>query len=134
MSYTRILISRFDFYANNGCRERAFLFLMFLILSSVGITQIGIKAEWRGHHGRLVLFLGNKSTNPLTSVQALILPPAHLKLELSPVPDTIPPRAQVLHSVDFVNFTTQSHTLLFSVTLCLLSVPISVVVIGTIST
>ncbi|CAH2072142.1 unnamed protein product [Thlaspi arvense] len=65
--------------------------------------QIGLKAEWRGHHGRLVLFLGNKSTSPLTSVQALILPPAHLKLELSPVPDTIPPRAQVQSPLEVMN-------------------------------
>ncbi|ESQ42233.1 hypothetical protein EUTSA_v10012556mg [Eutrema salsugineum] len=65
--------------------------------------QIGIKAEWRGHHGRLVLFLGNKSTSPLTSVQAIILPPAHLKLELSPVPDTIPPRAQVQSPLEVMN-------------------------------
>ncbi|CAA6658620.1 unnamed protein product [Spirodela intermedia] len=57
--------------------------------------QIGVKAEWRGHHGRLVLFLGNKNTASLSSVKALILPPAHLKMELSLVPDTIPPRAQV---------------------------------------
>lgn len=59
------------------------------------VSQVGIKAEWRGHHGRLVLFLGNKNTSPLVSVQALILPPAHLKMELSLVPETIPPRAQV---------------------------------------
>lgn len=59
------------------------------------LSQIGIKAEWRGHHGRLVLFLGNKNTSPLVSVQALILPPSHLKMELSLVPETIPPRAQV---------------------------------------
>ncbi|KFK39913.1 hypothetical protein AALP_AA3G305400 [Arabis alpina] len=65
--------------------------------------QIGIKAEWRGHHGRLVLFLGNKNISPLTSVQALILPPAHLKLELSPVPDTIPPRAQVQSPLEVMN-------------------------------
>ncbi|KAL0418282.1 UNVERIFIED_CONTAM: AP-2 complex subunit alpha-1 [Sesamum radiatum] len=57
--------------------------------------QIGIKAEWRAHHGRLVLFLGNKNTAPLSSVQALILPPSHLNMELSLVPETIPPRAQV---------------------------------------
>lgn len=57
--------------------------------------QIGIKAEWRAQHGRLVLFLGNKNTSPLDFVQALILPPAHLKMELSLVPETIPPRAQV---------------------------------------
>ena len=61
----------------------------------LNIAQIGIKAEWRAHHGRLVLFLGNKNTAPLISVQAIILPPSHLKLELSLVPETIPPRAQV---------------------------------------
>jgi AP-2 complex subunit alpha len=55
-----------------------------------------MKAEWRAHHGRLVLFLGNKNTSALTSVRVLILPPSHLKMELSSVPDTIPPRAQVL--------------------------------------
>jgi hypothetical protein len=65
-----------------------------LILAS-NILQIGIKAEWRAHQGRLVLFLGNKNTSPLVSVQALILPPVHLKIELSLVPETIPPRAQV---------------------------------------
>lgn len=42
-----------------------------------------------------MLFLGNKNTSPLVSVQALILPPSHLKIELSLVPETIPPRAQV---------------------------------------
>ncbi|KAK2986571.1 hypothetical protein RJ640_028559 [Escallonia rubra] len=66
-------------------------------------VQIGIKAEWRVHHGRLVLFLGNKNTAPLVSVQALILPPTHLRLELSLVPDTIPPRAQVQCPLEVVN-------------------------------
>ncbi|KAK8339048.1 hypothetical protein V6Z12_A08G008300 [Gossypium hirsutum] len=65
--------------------------------------QIGIKAEWRAHQGRLVLFLGNKNTSPLVSVQTLILPPAHLKMELSLVPDTIPPRAQVQCPLEVVN-------------------------------
>ncbi|KAK5810400.1 AP-2 complex subunit alpha-2 -like protein [Gossypium arboreum] len=65
--------------------------------------QIGIKAEWRAHQGCLVLFLGNKNTSPLVSVQALILPPAHLKMELSLVPDTIPPRAQVQCPLEVVN-------------------------------
>ncbi|XP_052189954.1 AP-2 complex subunit alpha-1-like [Diospyros lotus] len=65
--------------------------------------QIGIKAEWRGHHGRLVLFLGNKNTAPLVSVQALILPPFHLKMELSLVPETIPPRAQVQCPLEVIN-------------------------------
>lgn len=30
-------------------------------------------SEWRTHHGRLVLLLGNNNTSPLISVQALIL-------------------------------------------------------------
>ncbi|KAJ4979568.1 hypothetical protein NE237_010348 [Protea cynaroides] len=65
--------------------------------------QIGIKADWRTQHGRLVLFLGNKVTSPLDSVQALILPPTHLKMELSLVPETIPPRAQVQCPLEVVN-------------------------------
>lgn len=65
--------------------------------------QIGIKAEWRAHQGRLVLFLGNKNTAPLVSVQAIILPPSHLKLELSLVPETIPPRAQVQCPLEVIN-------------------------------
>ncbi|KAF2300664.1 hypothetical protein GH714_015044 [Hevea brasiliensis] len=65
--------------------------------------QIGIKAEWQAQHGRLVLFLGNKNTSPLDSVQALILPPAHLKMELSLVPEIIPPRAQVQCPLEVLN-------------------------------
>lgn len=65
--------------------------------------QIGIKAEWRVHQGCLVLFLGNKNTSPLVSVQAIILPPSHFKMELSLVPDTIPPRAQVQCPLEVVN-------------------------------
>ncbi|PSR95230.1 AP-2 complex subunit alpha-2 like [Actinidia chinensis var. chinensis] len=65
--------------------------------------QIGIKAEWRAHHGLLLLFLGNKNTAPLVSVQALILPPSHLKIELSLVPETIPPRAQVQCPLEIIN-------------------------------
>ncbi|KAI3722101.1 hypothetical protein L2E82_33128 [Cichorium intybus] len=66
-------------------------------------VQIGIKAEWRGHQGRLVLFLGNKTTFSLTSVQAVILPPSHLKLDLSSVPEIIPPRAQVQCPLEVIN-------------------------------
>ncbi|KAL3828530.1 hypothetical protein ACJIZ3_017332 [Penstemon smallii] len=65
--------------------------------------QIGLKAEWGGHRGRVVLFLGNKITSPLNSVQALILPPSHLKMELSLVPETIPPRAQVQCPLEVMN-------------------------------
>lgn len=65
--------------------------------------QIGIKADWRAHLGRLVLFLGNKNTSPLASVKAIILPPSNLKMELSLVPDTIPPRAQVQCPLEVIN-------------------------------
>ncbi|XP_026425017.1 AP-2 complex subunit alpha-1-like [Papaver somniferum] len=65
--------------------------------------QIGVKAEWRAHQGRLVLFLGNKNTTALVSVQAIILPPAHLRTEIAAVPDTIPPRAQVQCPLEIVN-------------------------------
>ncbi|MCD7470307.1 hypothetical protein HAX54_010041 [Datura stramonium] len=65
--------------------------------------QIGIKAEWQAHHGRLVLFLGNKNTSPLASVQAILLSPSHLRTELSLVPETIPPRAQVQCPLEVVN-------------------------------
>ncbi|XP_019199495.1 PREDICTED: AP-2 complex subunit alpha-1-like [Ipomoea nil] len=65
--------------------------------------QIGIKAEWRAHHGRLVLFWGNKNTAPLVSVRAIVLPPTHLKMELSLVPETIPPRAQVQCPLEVIN-------------------------------
>ncbi|KAI7725928.1 hypothetical protein M8C21_027341 [Ambrosia artemisiifolia] len=47
--------------------------------------MIAIKAEWRGPQGRLVLFLGNKTTTSLDAVNAVILPPSHRKLELSSV-------------------------------------------------
>ncbi|KAL1345538.1 hypothetical protein HN51_019263 [Arachis hypogaea] len=65
--------------------------------------QIGVKAEWRAHHGHMVLFLGNKNTAPLVSVQAIMLPPTHLKMELSLVPETIPPRAQVQCPLEVIN-------------------------------
>ncbi|KAL4587086.1 hypothetical protein LXL04_011736 [Taraxacum kok-saghyz] len=58
-------------------------------------AHIGIKADWRAHQGRVIIFLGNKTTSSLASVQEVILPPSHLKLELSSVPEIIPPRAQV---------------------------------------
>ncbi|XP_047330023.1 AP-2 complex subunit alpha-1-like isoform X2 [Impatiens glandulifera] len=65
--------------------------------------QIGIKAEWRAHQGRLLLYMGNKNTAPLVSVQALTLSPSHLKIERSLVPDTIPPRAQVQCPLEIIN-------------------------------
>eukprot|EP00250_Pteridium_aquilinum_P009920 c19029_g1_i1 orf=654-3710(-) len=65
--------------------------------------QIGLKAEWRGHQGRVTLFLGNKHVGSLNNVRAVMLPPAHLRMQLSPVPDTIPPRAQVQCPLEIIN-------------------------------
>ncbi|KAF5744806.1 Alpha-adaptin isoform 5 [Tripterygium wilfordii] len=73
------------------------------ILYEDPFIQIGIKAEWQAHQGRIVLFLGNKNTSPLVCVQALVLPPSHLNMELSLVPETIPPRAQVQCPLEVVN-------------------------------
>ncbi|KAG0560112.1 hypothetical protein KC19_10G155200 [Ceratodon purpureus] len=58
-------------------------------------VQIGVKADWRGIQGRLVLFIGNKHTGSLSNVKVVVLPPSHLRFQSPPVPDTIPPRAQV---------------------------------------
>ncbi|MED6197820.1 hypothetical protein PIB30_060339, partial [Stylosanthes scabra] len=48
--------------------------------------QIAIKAEWRDHHGHMVLFLGN-----------------YFKMELSLVRETIPPHAQVQCPLEVIN-------------------------------
>ncbi|MCO5559346.1 hypothetical protein L7F22_012944 [Adiantum nelumboides] len=65
--------------------------------------QIGLKAEWRSHQGRVTLFLGNKHVGALSTVRAVILPPAHLRMHLSTVPETIPPRAQVQCPLEIIN-------------------------------
>lgn len=75
-------------------------FVMFVSFSIDGDTrnwhvQIGVKADWRGIQGRLVLFIGNKHTGSLSNVRVVVLPPSHLRFQSPPVPDTIPPRAQV---------------------------------------
>lgn len=70
----------------------------------MSFLQVGIKAEWRGLQGRVVLFLGNKHTGALTNVKTLILSPSHLRVQPAPVPDTIPPRAQVGVIFKFLNW------------------------------
>lgn len=54
-----------------------------------------MKAEWRNAQGRIVLFVGNKHTGPLTNVKSSVLPPPHLRMQSAVVPENIPPRAQV---------------------------------------
>jgi len=63
-------------------------------------VQIGIKSDWRGSQGRMVLFVGNKHTAALMNVRSSILPPPHLRLKAAVVPESIPPRAQVQIPVD----------------------------------
>lgn len=63
-------------------------------------VQIGLKAEWRNAQGRMVLFVGNKHTGPLTNVRSSILPPPHLRMQSAVVHNTILPRAQVQVPVD----------------------------------
>lgn len=65
--------------------------------------QIGLKAEWRNAQGRMVLFVGNKHTGPLTNVRSSVLPPPHLRMQSAVVHNTIPPRAQVSSSSVFIN-------------------------------
>jgi AP-2 complex subunit alpha len=63
--------------------------------TGIGHVQIGVKADWRGLQGRLILFIGNKHTGSLSNVKVVVLPPSHLRFQSPPVPDAIPPRAQV---------------------------------------
>lgn len=68
------------------------------IISIAVSMQIGIKADWRGSQGRMVLFVGNKHTAALMNVRSAFLPPPHLRLKAAVVPESIPPRAQVSFS------------------------------------
>lgn len=88
--------------------------------------QIGLKAEWRGHQGRVALFLGNKHTGALSAVRAVILPPAHLRMHLSPVPETIPPRAQVQCPLEIVNLKASRDLAVLDFSYSYTSVPVNV--------
>ncbi|ODN90783.1 AP-2 complex subunit alpha [Cryptococcus wingfieldii CBS 7118] len=57
-------------YANEG------------ILFEDSTLQIGVKAEYHGHLGRLALFFGNKAGSPLTSFHALIDNPSPSALNI----------------------------------------------------
>ncbi|KAL4561354.1 hypothetical protein LXL04_033519 [Taraxacum kok-saghyz] len=71
--------------------------------------QIGITTQWKNHQGHLVLFLGNKNARvPLESIQAVILPPSHLKVELSLVSELISPKAQIQCEFEVVNVSPSS--------------------------
>ena len=77
-----------------------------------------MKSEYRGPHGRLVLYFGNKDTAPLTAVSVDVPAVPGLRMAKGAVPTTIPPRAQVQMSLDVaaVQMPAQRPTLLLSYT------------------
>ena len=72
-----------------------------LCLSNKGILyqdqflQIGVKADYRRHEGRVTFFLGNKHTGDLTNCIVSIPPLPSYRVQLGPAPKTIAAQAQV---------------------------------------
>ena len=54
-----------------------------------GCPQVGLKSSYSGPHGQLLLFLGNKSTVPLSRVVCAVPPVPQLGFQLGPVPPVI---------------------------------------------
>lgn len=96
------------------------------ILYEDSYIQIGLKAEWRGHHGRVALFLGNKHTGQLNTVRAVVLPPAHLRMHISPVPEIIPPMAQVQCPLEIVNLQASRDMAVLDFSYSAESIPVNV--------
>lgn len=68
------------------------------VLFENDLIQIGVKAEYRGHMGRVSLFYGNKSASmPFQCFTATVIPPSQPKLliQSNPVDSTIGPKDQV---------------------------------------
>ena len=66
--------------------------------------QIGFKADFRSHAGRLGIYLGNLSPSPLTGLEAEITVPAATQQGLSAmsptsVQEALAPRSQALHMI-----------------------------------
>ncbi len=72
-----------------------------LCLSNKGILyqdqflQIGVKADYRRHEGRVTFFFGNKHTGDLTNCIVSIPPLPSYRVQLGPAPKTIAAQAQV---------------------------------------
>ncbi|GAQ92348.1 adapitin protein [Klebsormidium nitens] len=64
--------------------------------------QIGVKQQYAGPQGRLLLFFGNKHTAPLTALHATISAPPGCASPPAPPPDTLPPRAQLQMAIECV--------------------------------
>lgn len=89
-------------------------------------VQIGLKAEWRNAQGRIVLFVGNKHTGPLTNVKSSVLPPPHLRMQSAVVPENIPPRAQVQVPVDVACLSASRETAVLEFSFNVGHAPVSV--------
>ncbi|EFJ19547.1 hypothetical protein SELMODRAFT_233268 [Selaginella moellendorffii] len=58
-------------------------------------VQIGIKAQYQGPRGEINFYLGNKQSETLTSVRAIILPQPHLRVEFPGAPPSIQAAEQI---------------------------------------
>ncbi|GBG79355.1 hypothetical protein CBR_g29503 [Chara braunii] len=72
------------------------------ILYEDPFLQIGVKSDYRAHQGKMALFLGNKHTGPLTNIQLVVGQVAGLRMQSSPAPQAIPPRAQIQVPIDIL--------------------------------
>ena len=57
-------------------------------------AKVGVKMEFRGHQGRLAVYLGNKTVAALTAISTEVSPCSALALESSAVTSTVQPGAQ----------------------------------------
>ncbi|KAI8611146.1 adaptin N terminal region-domain-containing protein [Chytriomyces sp. MP71] len=66
------------------------------LLHRDGNLEIGIKMEYREHLGRIAIFFGNRSSQPITSLAAEIQADPQLRLTLmQPLPSVLPPGTQL---------------------------------------
>ena len=57
-------------------------------------AKVGVKMEFRGHQGRLAVYLGNKTVAALTAISTEVSPCSALALDSSAVTSTVQPGAQ----------------------------------------
>lgn len=64
------------------------------VLHEDAAIQVGVKMEFRGHQGRLAVYLGNKTVAALTAISTEVSPCSALALDSSAVTSTVQPGAQ----------------------------------------
>jgi AP-2 complex subunit alpha len=65
------------------------------VLFENDVLQIGLKQEFRGSQGRLQLFYGNKSTQTLTQVSAIVKPVPFLRCQAEDLGREVAPKQQL---------------------------------------